>query len=277
MRFDRLVVQKRHEKRISKSGKYYWTWECLCDCGNTCIAVTAELTRGKVKSCGCYKKYQYDLTGQRFGRLTVVSNAGYRKYPSTSASVWNCKCDCGKEKVILGDSLRSGKTVSCGCYNVENAKIKSTTHGKSKTRLYSIFHKMKERCFNKTCNEYKYYGRRGITICEQWLSDFKNFYNWATQNGYKEDLTIERKDVDGNYCPENCIWIPLAKQAQNTTRTHWVTYKGEKMCMAQLCRKFNICSETIRKYEVEYNYDYEKLVSDILQNPYHIRFTKKGK
>ena len=272
MRFGRLVVLERHEEKLSKSGKYYWTWKCKCDCGNYHYAVTAELTSGKVKSCGCYKRFKYDLTGQQFGRLKVLSNAGYRKCQKYSASLWNCKCECGKEKIVLGNSLKSGKTISCGCYNAENSKLRSTTHGKSRTRLYDIYHKMKERCFNNASESYRYYGGRGITICEPWASDFMSFYDWAIKNGYKENLTIERKNVDENYCPENCTWIPLENQAQNTTRTHWVTYKGEKMCMTELCRRYRICSETIRKYEKQYDYDYETIIDKILNSPYrHIR------
>lgn len=163
-----------------------------------------------------------DLIGKRFGRLVVLERAESIVSKSGKAKGrWLCRCDCGNTKIVLTDSLTGGYAKSCGCYNIESIKDRQTKHGMAGTRIYLEWNSMKSRCFNKNNKSYTRYGGRGITVCDEWMGEhgFENFYKWATESGYKDTLTIERKDVNGNYCPENCSWIPANKQAKNRRTT----------------------------------------------------------
>lgn len=177
-----------------------------------------------------------DLTGHKYGRVAVLSYFGHKN----GRTAWNCLCDCGNTFVTTGDSLRTGKTSSCGCYRHEREIEANVKHGLHGTRLYKIYHHMKQRCYDSGNSRYKNYGGRGIKICQEWLSDFKNFYNWALENGYKENLSIERIDVNGNYCPENCKWIPMIEQYKNKTNNIIVEYKGEKKILSEWCKELNL-------------------------------------
>ena len=128
---------------------------------------------------------------------------------------WLCKCDCGKYTVQCIGDLRAGKVKSCGCNRYEPLLKRNTIHGESKTRLYHIWRGIKTRCQNTNHGDYKNYGARGIEICNEWNNSYITFRNWALSNGYTDDLTIERKNVDGNYCPENCCWITKSEQVKN--------------------------------------------------------------
>ena len=163
-----------------------------------------------------------DLTGQRFGGLTVI---GFAKKSNDRQYMWKCRCDCGNEIVIRSHSLRSGNTRSCGCLQKEtNIKLRQT-HGMTKTRLYNIWQSMKQRCSLPSASCYKYYGGRGITVCNEW-QNFEPFCEWALANGYADNLTIDRIDVNGNYEPNNCRWLTIQEQQNNTRRSHNITFNG---------------------------------------------------
>lgn len=168
-----------------------------------------------------------DLTGKRFGRLVVLGLSNVRK---ANKRYWLCRCDCGKLVDAQGNNLVSGNTRSCGCLRKETSVSCNTTHGLRYTRIHNIWSKMKDRCNNARCVEYELYGARGITYCPEWET-FLPFYNWAMENGYREDLTIDRIDVNGNYCPENCRWITLEEQQKNRRTTRWYTEDGKTMCL----------------------------------------------
>lgn len=153
-----------------------------------------------------------DLTDQRFGRLLVLSRIENNK---SKKAVWLCKCDCSTIKSVIGSDLRSGKTVSCGCYYRQRASEKFTKHKLCNSRQYSIYNNMKSRCLYEGNKDYKDYGNRGITICDEWLADFMSFYNWSLENGYQETLTLDRIDNSSNYCPENCRWTTMKEQCSN--------------------------------------------------------------
>lgn len=157
-----------------------------------------------------------DLTGKKFGRLTVIKRCGSNK---NRRALWLCQCDCGNTKIILGNSLLSKSTLSCGCYNKEHSKNIHTKHSLSYTKLYKVWGGMKTRCYNPNFMYYCNYGGRGIAICKEWKDDFSNFYKWAISNGYREGLTIDRINNDGNYEPSNCRWITRAEQNRNQRKT----------------------------------------------------------
>ena len=152
-----------------------------------------------------------DVTGKRFGKLLAirVNHLGER-----NVRHWLCLCDCGGESVVRIGDLTSGNQTSCGCERVRKITERNTVHGGKGTRLYRIWRGLFKRCRNKKSTDYHNYGGRGIDICQEW-EDFSNFKRWAIGNGYKHDLTIERVDVDGNYCPDNCTWITKGEQAKN--------------------------------------------------------------
>jgi len=157
-----------------------------------------------------------DLTGQRFGKLSVIQRAGSDKKGN---ALWLCKCDCGNTKALLGWVLRRGKAKSCGCLHSETiSKINSQqkrTHGETHTRLYNIWRSMRARCYNTSHRFYKHYGGRGIAVCDEWRNSYEAFRDWAFSNGYTPDLTIDRKDNDGNYEPQNCHWATMSDQNRN--------------------------------------------------------------
>lgn len=172
-----------------------------------------------------------DLTGRRFGRLTVEERAGNRNGHAT----WLCRCECGNTKVITGASLTAGKTRSCGCLHQDVTREKNkdkTTHGGTHTRLYSIWRGMKKRCLLKTHKAYKNYGGRGITVCEEWM-DFQKFEKWATENGYDDKLTLDRVDNNGGYGPNNCRWRTQKEQALNRRTNHYISYGGETKTISE--------------------------------------------
>lgn len=164
--------------------------------------------------------YRNDLTGQRFGRLTVIRFAGNS---ASRHAEWECVCDCGAVKITSSNSLMRGVTQSCGCLHNEMLAQNNTKHGKSYTRLHVVWRGMKQRCSNPSSNSYKNYGGRGITVCEEW-QEFKPFYEWAMANGFDEsakrgDCTIDRIDVNGNYEPSNCRWVTQKVQCSNKRNT----------------------------------------------------------
>lgn len=191
--------------------------------------------------------------GEKFGRLTVLryshkelisfenTRKNYNKY------FYECRCDCGNVGLYEERRLKNGNTKSCGCLNHDKIVARNRKHDLSKTRLYKLYHGIKKRCYNQNCRSYKDYGKRGIGICKEWLDDFTNFYSWAINNGYREDLTIERIDVNKNYCPENCTWITLSEQTKNTTRNVFYEYNGEKHLMGEWAKLYNLPFTCVRR------------------------------
>ena len=203
-----------------------------------------------------------DLTGMRFGKLTVLEYTNKRNLNRNI--LWRCLCDCGNKIYVATSCLNSGHTKSCGCEKnnfVEMGKIggKFGKHHLSRTRLYKCYNHMINRCHNSSNIQYKDYGGRGITVCEEWKNDFISFYNWAMSNGYKDDLTIDRIDVNGNYEPSNCRWVNMQKQNNNRRNNHIIIYNGERKTLEEWSRilPINISSAELR-YRIMNNWSIEK-------------------
>lgn len=188
-------------------------FHCVCECGNELEISGHDLQRGARTSCGCRAPSALDLTNQRFGKLV----AKYRVESDKNRHArWYCECDCGGKTIAYATSLVRGQSLSCGCES-SRATIgpRSVIHGESNTRLYRIWKGMKERCNNPNNQKYDLYGGRGIKVCDTWLNNYAIFSAWAKENGYADELTIDRINVDGNYEPENCRWATYSEQNRN--------------------------------------------------------------
>lgn len=219
-----------------------------------------------------------DLTGEKYGRLTVLGldhrvksiwqgqNKGYFYY-------WKCQCECGNKIIVSNSHLRTGHTKSCGCYKNDLLVDRVKTHGLSNTRLFGLFGKIKGRCYNPNNPKYKNYGARGITICDEWLNNFKSFYDWAMDNGYDEnakfmECTIDRIDNNKGYSPENCRFVSNDVQARNKTTNHLITYNGETHCLAEWSEITGISKGAIG-YRLKKGWDIELMLTKPMRNKHN--------
>lgn len=189
-----------------------------------------------------------NLAGEKYGKLTAVSEAG----PRGGHMYWNCLCECGGTKVVRGSHLQRGNVRSCGCIPAHK------THGEAHTRLYNIWHNMKQRCKNPQTPEYVRYGGRGITVCDEWANSFEEFRAWALSAGYRDDLTLDRKDNDGHYCPENCRWATPKEQANNTRRNRLITHNGETHSVTEWARIVGVNQSTLNARLKKHNWSAEE-------------------
>ena len=186
-----------------------------------------------------------DLTGQRFGRLTVISHSGKNK---VRESQWLCLCECGNSSIVVGTALKNGRTKSCGCLRKEKVHDATTKHGMCKSRLWRIWHDMKQRCTNPNSRSYKDYGERGIAVCAEWSDNFLNFYKWALANGYAENLSIDRIDNDKGYYPDNCRWATAQEQTDNRRCSKAFVWEGiEYPSISEAARQLGINRDTLRR------------------------------
>jgi len=238
-RFDRLIVISRAASRGS-SGVY---WFCRCDCGNELEVAAKHLRAGSTRSCGCFHKEQvraanfHDLTGRRFGRLTVKSCVFA---PGIRSTYWDCRCECGVTLNVLAGSLERGATLSCGCY----ARETQIRHGKHGTRVYGIWQGMKQRCGNPNHKHYGYYGGRGIAVCDRWAA----FEAFLEDMGSPDDSdTLDRVDSDGDYCLANCRWATMAMQSRNKGNTVLLEHDGKAQCATDWAQEMGLRRSTLVK------------------------------
>lgn len=189
-----------------------------------------------------------DLRGRKFGRLTVIGEAKEHTYEGHS-SWWLCKCECGNTLEVRRSCLVRGDTQSCGCLKKEllreHGRKMLTKHGWYGTRVYHIWHLIVDRCDNPNCSQYPNYGGRGIKLCSEWRNDPKAFCEWAMENGYRDDLTIDRIDFNGDYEPNNCRWITIDAQQTNKRNNVRITYQNKTQCASEWARELGISVGTI--------------------------------
>lgn len=190
-----------------------------------------------------------DLTGRRFGRLTVVGISTRPDSGKQRGIRWLCKCDCGNEHIVISKNLTSGHVKSCGCLHDDLSAMRITKmnykHGKSKTRLYKIWTDMKKRCNNSNHWAFGDYGGRGIKYAEEW-NEFEPFENWSLENGYAEALTLDRIDNNSNYSPNNCRWVDRKVQANNRRNNVRYEYRGETHTLPELSELYGVSIYVLR-------------------------------
>ena len=218
------------------------------------------------------RKLKNDLTGRTFNDLYVIGVAddGQRKIH------YICQCKCGNIKKVRADRLTSGTVKSCGCRkkrtdreNVQNVpamrKQKERGFRCGNLRIYQTWQGMKRRCYNRQDPKYNIYGGRGIAMCDEWKKDFINFYNWAMENGYSDDLTIDRIDVNGDYEPSNCRWATAKEQANNRRTNINITIGNTTKNLKEWCEIFNVdYGKASARYHREENITIDRLFNDIL-------------
>ena len=198
-----------------------------------------------------------DITGNRYGRLVVLGMVEKPPKNKSRKTFWECQCDCGNKTTVCKSNLVSGTTKSCGCLQRESSinnlskiskenQIKANkTHGKSNTKLYDTYHHMLRRCYNEKDAHFKEYGMRGIKVCDEWKQSFESFYEWAMENGYNESLTIDRIDVNGNYCPDNCRFVDRVVQANNRRSNVFATIDGKTKTLSEWAKESGLAAGTV--------------------------------
>ncbi len=204
-----------------------------------------------------------NLVGKRFGKILITEHYYRKNKKGYNVQYVKGVCDCGNNVDIYKQSL-FGKhpTVSCGCRLKEiHTYGTRTTHGMSDTSLYNRWLGMFGRCYNKNNKKYKNYGARGIIVCDEWKNSFQNFYDWSMKNGFNESLTLDRIDVDGNYCPENCRWTDMFTQENNRTNNRKVVYNKKEYSLLELSKISVVDYKTLHQRLFRYNWDVEKAIN----------------
>jgi len=178
-----------------------------------------------------------NITGQRFGRLIVLSYAG--RHGPMGRSSWLCSCDCGEKVTVVAGLLISGKSQSCGCLQREWCRENKATHGKSKTVEYRVWAKIKERCYVPSARGYEHYGGRGITMSESWRNSFETFLSDMGKRP-SDEHEIDRKDTNGNYEKGNCRWVTRIVNARNKRTRHELEFKGRSQCISEWAEELGV-------------------------------------
>lgn len=205
--------------------------------------------------------------------LTVLNRADCDSVKAKQA-MWLCRCDCGKEIIVRGTALRIDGQKSCGCVRARNAgeaaKITNTKHGgthhRGSEKLYTVWMRMKQRCTYVTSDKYKYYGERGIKVCDEWKHDYGAFRDWALSHGFNEGLSIDRIDTNGDYSPDNCRWVTQKEQMNNTRRTVFLIYKGEKRSLQDWAAITGIPAGALYQRIKTYHYTPERALTEPLKS-----------
>lgn len=203
--------------------------------------------------------------GDVFEMLEVIEPPRIEPVGKSRKSKVKCRCECGKETDVFVNQLRSGGTKSCGCLitiKTTERNKNNATHNMSRTKIYQIYRNMISRCYNTKNSHYEYYGARGITVCDSWKDSLEKFVEWAQSNGYDDKLTIERKDFNGNYCPENCTFATMKEQNNNTRQNVFIEAFGERKTLAAWAsdQRCVVKYETLR-YRVKSGWDHLEAIT----------------
>lgn len=231
---------------LGDSGKRYGKkilWQCKCDCGKKIELPKDRLIKDEIPSCGCQSKKKTMYVGYKVGRLTVTEYLGVY---GRKKKLWRCLCECGKSVIHTTSELNSNKVLSCGCLKLETGE-KLKKYNDRDRKLYYRWSNMKSRCYKPNNRAYKNYGGRGIKMCPEWENDFYAFRDWAIQNGYDESLSIDRIDVNGDYCPENCRWTTNKIQMNNRRSNRYITIDGVTKTMKEWSEIYGIRYQTVQK------------------------------
>lgn len=232
--FSRLTVIELLGVHPTNNNRY---WKCICVCGGVVEANAALLKAKVVKSCGCARVINdrsidpTDIVGKTFGKLTI-------KEVTDKQYIYTVKCDCGSEFRVNRYDILNAHTKSCGCLRTGNA-----SHGKTDTRTYRIWSAMKARCLRKTASNYKWYGGKGISVCDEWLT-FENFYQ-DMGDPPSSVHTLDRVDSNGDYSRENCRWVTAAEQQRNKTSNVVYEFEGSHYSLKELAVKAQIKESTL--------------------------------
>lgn len=248
-KFGKLLVLEYEKYERAEQKDRHGTYKCLCDCGNIAHPRKNALLAGKSTSCGhCHQKQIHP--GMRVRMLTVIKKSGR---DSSRNILWECRCDCGRAVSVTAHALRTSR-ISCGCTN-------QGTHHKTNTRLYAIWTSMKRRCYNPHDKSYqKWYGAKGIKMCDEWKNDFMSFHDWSISNGYNDTLSIDRIDCNGNYEPSNCRWVTSQVQAINKSNNVLLTYNGETLTVTDWARRLNVAQATIKRRFEKHGSPYKEVI-----------------
>lgn len=201
-----------------------------------------------------------DLTGMRAGSLVAIKQADHKT--KDGRIIWECVCDCGNKAFVTTSNFLRGNSTSCGC---KRTKHKYGDKNTKKLRIYRIYHAILQRCFNQKSDSYKWYGGRGITVCDEWKDSFESFMSWAGENGYDNNLTIDRIDHDGNYEPGNCRWVTQAEQLNNTRSNIVITCDGKTMNLMQWSKHLGVSYDMLRsRYRL--GWDSERIIKEQPKN-----------
>ena len=185
--------------------------------------------------------------GDKFGKWTIIEEITPKIISEKPRRMFRCQCECGNIGEVQLSCLRNGHSTSCGCEQKKRVVETRTKHGLAdKHPLYLTWKNMKKRCNDPNSIGYKNYGGRGIIVCKEWINDFQSFYNWSINNGWAKELSIDRIDTNGNYCPENCRWANVDTQMNNTTRNHYIEYNGNTYTLSTLSKHLNIPYNIVR-------------------------------
>jgi hypothetical protein len=253
---------------LPKHGRMQQHVKALCDCGNECVGLYSNIKKGALRSCGCYRRERIinaqkgkvspkfiDITGQRFGRYTVIGKIDNRN----NDTIWLCKCDCGSERNVYGSALRRGASKSCGCLKKETCGDRTRTHGLSKHPLHAIWRRILERCGNPNDKSYNRYGGRGIYVADDWATDFQAFYDWCMGNGWAKGLQIDREKNDGPYSPSNCRIVTRKVNCRNRRNNRWITCRGMTKTLAEFAEMVGERTDVI-SYRMRHGWTEEEAI-----------------
>ena len=201
--------------------------------------------------------------GERYGRLTIIREVEPAGSSHKRVRRFLCRCDCGNEIICRLPNLKSGTTKSCGCYRKFVSSNRRDCHHLKNTRIYRIWCGMKRRCYNKHNEHFDRYGGRGIIVCDEWKTDFMNFYDWAMSNGYDDKLSIDRINNEGNYEPSNCRWANQKQQIVNSTAAIKCSLGGNIVSLSDIADILGVSFKRIRRivYMLNNGYDMNEILS----------------